>query len=45
MSFALLESEPDDSTRSGSGTHHSALPLNTIIPNDTEPTAVGNTLV
>ncbi|GJT57890.1 hypothetical protein Tco_0992944 [Tanacetum coccineum] len=45
MSFALSESELDDSTRSGSGTHHSASPLNTIIPNDTEPTAVGNILV
>ncbi|GJW61193.1 hypothetical protein Tco_0110528 [Tanacetum coccineum] len=34
MSFALSDSEADESNRSGSGTHHSASPLNTIIPNE-----------
>ncbi|GKA35483.1 hypothetical protein Tco_0721974 [Tanacetum coccineum] len=34
LSFALSDSEVDESNRSGSGTHHSASPLNTIIPNE-----------
>ncbi|GJV03154.1 gypsy type transposase [Tanacetum coccineum] len=34
LSFALSDSEVDESSRSGSGTHHSASPLNTIIPNE-----------
>ncbi|GJS91339.1 hypothetical protein Tco_0773975 [Tanacetum coccineum] len=34
LSFALSDSEADESNRSGSGTHHSASPLNTIIPNE-----------
>ncbi|GKB17368.1 hypothetical protein Tco_0851291 [Tanacetum coccineum] len=36
LSFALSDSEADESNRSGSGTHHSASPLNTIIPNEDE---------
>ncbi|GKB82759.1 hypothetical protein Tco_0949654 [Tanacetum coccineum] len=44
MSFTLSDSEPDDFTRSGSGTHHSAPPLTIIIPNDTEPADVGSNL-
>ncbi|GJT09498.1 hypothetical protein Tco_0856540 [Tanacetum coccineum] len=38
FSFALSDSEADGSNRSGSGTHHSASPLNTIIPNEAELT-------
>ncbi|GJS72811.1 hypothetical protein Tco_0705652 [Tanacetum coccineum] len=38
LSFALPDSEADGSNRSGSGTHHSASPLNTIIPNEAELT-------
>ncbi|GKG36488.1 hypothetical protein Tco_0444166, partial [Tanacetum coccineum] len=34
LSYALLDSEVDESNRSGSSTHHSASPLNTIIPNE-----------
>ncbi|GJS87462.1 hypothetical protein Tco_0770098 [Tanacetum coccineum] len=34
LSFALSDSEADESNLSGSGTHHSASPLNTIIPNE-----------
>ncbi|GKD51906.1 hypothetical protein Tco_1280882 [Tanacetum coccineum] len=34
LSFALSDSEADESNRSGSGTHHSASPLNTNIPNE-----------
>ncbi|GJV75192.1 hypothetical protein Tco_1506776 [Tanacetum coccineum] len=34
LSFALSDSKADESNRSGSGTHHSASPLNTIIPNE-----------
>ncbi|GKE37711.1 hypothetical protein Tco_1461116 [Tanacetum coccineum] len=45
LSFALSESEADDSNRSGSGTHHSASPLNTIIPNDADRTTGGDGLV
>ncbi|GJY82087.1 hypothetical protein Tco_0494838 [Tanacetum coccineum] len=41
---AAEESEPDDSTRSGSGTHHSPSSLTTIIPNDTKATASGSNL-
>ncbi|GJW92975.1 hypothetical protein Tco_0172647 [Tanacetum coccineum] len=44
MSFALSESDPYDSTRNSSGTHHSTWPLTTIIPNDTNPTASGSNL-
>ncbi|GJY48517.1 hypothetical protein Tco_0438473, partial [Tanacetum coccineum] len=44
MSFALSDFEPDNSNRSGSGTHHSASPLTTIIPNDTKPVAAGSNL-
>ncbi|GJT80852.1 hypothetical protein Tco_1055194 [Tanacetum coccineum] len=36
LSFALSDSKADESNRSGSGTHHSASPLNTIIPNEGE---------
>ncbi|GKD70302.1 hypothetical protein Tco_1324392, partial [Tanacetum coccineum] len=36
LSFALSDSEVDKSNRSGSGTHHSAYPLNNIIPNEGE---------
>ncbi|GKB61963.1 hypothetical protein Tco_0918149 [Tanacetum coccineum] len=36
LSFALSDSEADESNRSGSGTHHSASPINTIIPNEDE---------
>ncbi|GKA95097.1 hypothetical protein Tco_0817135 [Tanacetum coccineum] len=34
LSVALLDSKADESNRSGSGTHHSAYPLNTIISNE-----------
>nr|GEY92828.1 hypothetical protein [Tanacetum cinerariifolium] len=44
MSFALSNSEPDDSTRSGSGTYHYASPLTTIILNDIEPASIGSNL-
>ncbi|GJY99354.1 hypothetical protein Tco_0516784 [Tanacetum coccineum] len=37
LSFALDESEGDDSTHTGSGTHNSASPLNTIILKQTNP--------
>nr|GEX16266.1 hypothetical protein [Tanacetum cinerariifolium] len=36
LSFALSDSETNKSNRSGSGTHHSASPFNTIIPNEGE---------
>ncbi|GKG39850.1 hypothetical protein Tco_0463995, partial [Tanacetum coccineum] len=38
LSFTLSDSEADGSNRSGSGTHHSASPLNTIIRNEAELT-------
>nr|GEW19593.1 hypothetical protein [Tanacetum cinerariifolium] len=37
MTFTLDDSEEDDSTSTGSGTHHSASPLNIIIPDDANP--------
>ncbi|GKB04825.1 hypothetical protein Tco_0833020 [Tanacetum coccineum] len=45
LSFALSESEADESNRSGSGTHHSASPLNTIIPNEGELATRGDGLI
>nr|GEX45438.1 hypothetical protein [Tanacetum cinerariifolium] len=45
LSFALLDSEADESNCSGFGTHYSASPLNTIIPNDAELTIGGDGLV
>nr|GFA48009.1 hypothetical protein [Tanacetum cinerariifolium] len=45
VSFALLDSEADESNCSGFGTHYSASPLNTIIPNDAELTIGGDGLV
>ncbi|GJX42741.1 hypothetical protein Tco_0257731 [Tanacetum coccineum] len=42
LTFALDETEGDDSTRSGFGTHHSASPLNTIVLDDS--TGGGGTL-
>nr|GEU64782.1 hypothetical protein [Tanacetum cinerariifolium] len=45
LSFALSDSEADGSPRSGSGTHHSALPLNTIILNEAELTTEGDGLI
>ncbi|GKD30689.1 hypothetical protein Tco_1241467, partial [Tanacetum coccineum] len=45
LTFALDESEGDDSNRSGSGTHHSASPLNTIIPDNVDPTVDGGSLI
>ncbi|GKC11375.1 hypothetical protein Tco_1008157 [Tanacetum coccineum] len=45
LSFALSDSEADGSNRSGSGTHHSASPLNTIILNEAEPTTGGDGLI
>nr|GFA08720.1 hypothetical protein [Tanacetum cinerariifolium] len=45
MSFALSESEGDDSHRSGSGTHHSAFPLNTIIPDNVDLATGGGGLM
>ncbi|GKC16114.1 hypothetical protein Tco_1012896, partial [Tanacetum coccineum] len=45
LSFALSDSEADRSNRSGSDTHHSALPLNTIIPNEAELTTEGDGLI
>ncbi|GKC71011.1 hypothetical protein Tco_1116894 [Tanacetum coccineum] len=45
LTFTLDESEGDDSTRNGSRTHHSASPLNTIIPDNVDPTAGGGSLV
>ncbi|GKC05986.1 hypothetical protein Tco_0997596 [Tanacetum coccineum] len=45
LSFALSDSEADRSNRSGSDTHHSASPLNTIIPNEAEFTTGGDGLV
>nr|GEV02200.1 hypothetical protein [Tanacetum cinerariifolium] len=44
LSFALSGSEVDDSNRSGSGTHHSASPVNTIISPDVDPTTGGGGL-
>nr|GEU91526.1 transposase (putative), gypsy type [Tanacetum cinerariifolium] len=41
MTFALDDSEEDDSNRTGSGTHHSASPLNIIIPDDANPVIGG----
>ncbi|GKC16723.1 hypothetical protein Tco_1013505 [Tanacetum coccineum] len=38
FSFSLSDSEADGSNCSGSGTHHSTSPLNTIIPNEAELT-------
>ncbi|GJU88906.1 hypothetical protein Tco_1301329 [Tanacetum coccineum] len=38
LSFALSDSEADGSNRSGFNTHHSASPLNIIIPNKAELT-------
>ncbi|GKB12739.1 hypothetical protein Tco_0846662 [Tanacetum coccineum] len=45
LSFALSDSEADGSNRSGSGTHHSTSPLNTIIPNEAELTTGGDGLI
>ncbi|GJV97444.1 hypothetical protein Tco_1549021 [Tanacetum coccineum] len=45
LSFALSESEADDSNRSSFGTHHSALPLNSIILNDADLTTSGDGLI
>ncbi|GJZ19498.1 hypothetical protein Tco_0556088 [Tanacetum coccineum] len=45
LSFALSDFEADGSNRSGSGTHHSASPLNTIIPNEAELTTRGDGLI
>nr|GEV11835.1 hypothetical protein [Tanacetum cinerariifolium] len=45
LSFALLDFEADGSPRSGSGTHHFASPLNTIIPNEAELTTKGDDLI
>ncbi|GJV07801.1 hypothetical protein Tco_1345457 [Tanacetum coccineum] len=45
LSFALSDSKADGSNRSGSGTHHSTSPLNTIIPNEAELTTRGNGLI
>nr|GEV99849.1 hypothetical protein [Tanacetum cinerariifolium] len=45
LSFALLDSEEDGSNRSGFSTHHSASPLNTIIPNEVELTTRGDSLI
>ncbi|GKG18888.1 hypothetical protein Tco_0375987, partial [Tanacetum coccineum] len=45
LSFTLSDSEVDGSNRSGSGTHHSASPLNTIIPNEAELTTGGDGLI
>ncbi|GKD11825.1 hypothetical protein Tco_1196232 [Tanacetum coccineum] len=44
MSFALLESEADNSNHNGSGTYHSASPLTTVILNDSNPIAGGRNL-
>ncbi|GJS86120.1 hypothetical protein Tco_0752661 [Tanacetum coccineum] len=45
LSFALSDSEADLSNFSGSITHHSASPLNTIIPNEAELTTRGDGLI
>ncbi|GJX75480.1 hypothetical protein Tco_0314075 [Tanacetum coccineum] len=45
LSFALSDSKADGSNRSGSGTHHSASSLNTIIPNEAELTTGGDGLI
>ncbi|GJS86127.1 hypothetical protein Tco_0752668 [Tanacetum coccineum] len=45
MSVALSDSGGDISNRSGSSTHHSASPLNTIIPNEAELTIGGDGLI
>ncbi|GKC31498.1 hypothetical protein Tco_1038792 [Tanacetum coccineum] len=41
LSFALSDSKADESNRSGFGTHHSASPLNTIIPMKSNPSDEG----
>nr|GEU82311.1 hypothetical protein [Tanacetum cinerariifolium] len=45
LTFILVESEGDYSTRTGSGTHHSASHLNTIILNDVDPATGGGSVV
>ncbi|GKD99621.1 hypothetical protein Tco_1387605, partial [Tanacetum coccineum] len=45
LSFALSDFKADGSNRSGSGTHHFASPLNTIIPNEAELTTGGDGLI
>ncbi|GJV62326.1 hypothetical protein Tco_1468426 [Tanacetum coccineum] len=45
LTFALDESEGDDSTRTSSETHHSTSPLNTIISDDVNPAAGRGSLV
>nr|GEV78747.1 hypothetical protein [Tanacetum cinerariifolium] len=45
LSLALSDSEADGSNRSGFGTHHSASPLNTIIPNEFELATEGDGLI
>nr|GEU91095.1 hypothetical protein [Tanacetum cinerariifolium] len=45
LSFALSDFEADESNRSGSDTHHSASPLNTIIPNEAELVTGGDGLI
>nr|GEV06864.1 hypothetical protein [Tanacetum cinerariifolium] len=45
LSFALSDYEADESNRSGSCTHLSASPLNTIIPNDVKLTTEGDDLI
>ncbi|GJU79519.1 hypothetical protein Tco_1281884 [Tanacetum coccineum] len=44
LSFALDDTEEDDCIHAGSGTHHSASPLNTIIPDQTNPALGGGDL-
>nr|GEY89938.1 putative transcription factor interactor and regulator CCHC(Zn) family [Tanacetum cinerariifolium] len=45
LTFALDESEGDDSTRTSFGTHHFASPLNTIIFDDVDPATGEGSLV
>nr|GFB23757.1 hypothetical protein [Tanacetum cinerariifolium] len=45
LSFALDESEGDDFTRIGFRTHHSASPINTVIPENIDPGASGGGLI
>ncbi|GKA60030.1 hypothetical protein Tco_0759343 [Tanacetum coccineum] len=45
LTFALDESEGNDYTRSGFETHHSASPLNTVIPDDVDPTTSEGSLI
>nr|GEV72910.1 retrovirus-related Pol polyprotein from transposon TNT 1-94 [Tanacetum cinerariifolium] len=45
LTFGLDESEGDDSAHTGFGTHHSASPLNTIIPDDVDPASDGDSFV